>query len=122
MEALRRARIPYVPVHADHIDRDGAGFSVLVLPNVGALSDAQAASIRRFVAHGGALIATGVSSLYDEWGGTRPDFALAGLFGAHATGPDSGRRARICSRSVEEMELGSAAALRFSSPCLPRAS
>jgi hypothetical protein len=93
-EALLRARIPYVPVNADHIDRDGAGFSVLVLPNVGALSDVQAASIRRFVERGGALIATGVSSLYNEWGETRPDFALADLFGAHATGPDSGRRSR----------------------------
>ena len=93
-EALLRARIPYLPVNADYIDRDSAGFSVLVLPNVGALSDAQAASIRRFVERGGALIATGVSSLYDEWGDTRPDFALANLFGAHATGPDSGRRSR----------------------------
>jgi hypothetical protein len=61
---------------------------------VGALSDVQAAAIRRFVERGGALIATGVSSLYDEWGDTRPDFALADLFGAHATGADSGRRAR----------------------------
>ena len=93
-EALLRARIPYLPVNADHIDRDSAGFSVLALPNVGALSDVQAAAIRRFVERGGALIATGVSSLYDEWGDTRPDFALADLFGAHATGADSGRRAR----------------------------
>jgi hypothetical protein len=92
--ALQRARIPYVPVNADHIERDSAGFSVLVLPNVGALSDVQAASIRRFVERGGALISTGVSSLYDEWGDTRPDFALANLFGAHSTGPDSGRRPR----------------------------
>jgi hypothetical protein len=93
-QALLRARIPYLPVNADHIDRDGPGFSVLVLPNVGALSDVQAASIRRFVERGGALISTGVSSLYTQWGDTRPDFALASLFGAHATGPDSGRRPR----------------------------
>jgi hypothetical protein len=93
-EALLRARIPYVPVNAGHIDRDSAGFSVLALPNVGALSDAEAASIRRFVERGGALIATGLSSLYDEWGDPRPDFALADLYGAHATGPDSGRRPR----------------------------
>ena len=40
MHALVRARIPYLPIHADHIDRDAAGLTVLILPNVGALSDA----------------------------------------------------------------------------------
>lgn len=93
-EALRCARIPYAPVNADHIERDGAAFAALALPNVGALSDEQTAAIHRFVERGGGLIATGVSSLYDEWGNTRPDFALASLFGAHAAAPDTGRRAR----------------------------
>ncbi|MGD0498410.1 MAG: alpha-amylase family protein [Bryobacteraceae bacterium] len=93
-QALLRARIPYVPVNAGHIDRDGPGLAVLVLPNVGALSDDQAASIRRFVERGGALIATGVSSLYNEWGDARPDFALASLFGAHAAAPEAGRSSR----------------------------
>jgi hypothetical protein len=60
-----------------------AGISVLILPNYGALSDAQASSLRRFVQTGGALIATGRSSLYDEWGQPRPDFALADLLGCH---------------------------------------
>lgn len=82
--ALVRSRIPYLPVHPDHLERDGPDFSVLVLPNLGALSDAQCASIRRFVERGGSLVATGESTLYDEWGARRPDFALAGLFGAHA--------------------------------------
>ena len=34
----------------------------LVLPNVAAMSDGQAASVRRFVEGGGSLIATGVTS------------------------------------------------------------
>ena len=34
--------------------------------------------IRRFVARGGSLIATGESTLYNEWGDPRPDFALGG--------------------------------------------
>ncbi len=92
-QALIRARIPYLPVNADHIDRDGGGFAALVLPNVGALSDAQCAAIARFVEAGGGLVATGASSLYDEWGDPRADFALAALYGAHAPGPDFGRRA-----------------------------
>lgn len=82
-QALVRARIPYLPVHADHIDRDGKDFSALALPNLGALSDAQLASIRRFVARGGGILATGESSLFNEWGDPRPDYALADLFGAH---------------------------------------
>jgi len=84
-QALIRARIPYLPVHADHVERDSEQFAVLVLPNVGALSDEQCRSIRRFVKRGGSLVATGESTLYDEWGDRRADFALADLFGAHAT-------------------------------------
>jgi hypothetical protein len=86
-QALIRARIPYLPVHADHIERDAAQFSVLVLPNLGAMSEAQVASVRQFVARGGGLIATGQSSLFNEWGDPRPDFALADLFGAHVSDP-----------------------------------
>jgi hypothetical protein len=81
-QALIRARIPYLPVHADHVDRDADRFSALILPNVGAMSDVQVASIRRFVAGGGGLLATGESSLFDEWGDPRHDFALADVFGA----------------------------------------
>ena len=104
-QALIRARIPYMPVHADHIGRytaggdrragqlpaphgyvePPAGLSALILPNVGALSDAQADAVRRFVAAGGGLIATGLTGLYDLEGEARPDFAVADLFGAHAT-------------------------------------
>ena len=65
-QALIRARIPYLPVHADHIDRDANQFSVLVLPNLGALSEAQVDSIRRFVQRGGGLLATGESSLFNN--------------------------------------------------------
>lgn len=93
-QALIRARIPYLPVHADHIDRDAAGLAVLLLPNLGALSDAQCASLRGFVRRGGGLVATGESSRYDEWGDPRPDFALANLFGAHASGVHHGSAGR----------------------------
>jgi hypothetical protein len=86
MHALVRARIPYLPVQVDAIEKHASSLKVLILPNIGALSDAQAASIRRFVQNGGSLIATGHSSRYDEWGDLRPDFALADLFGAHQPG------------------------------------
>ena len=86
MHALVRTRVPYLPIHADDIDRNAANLSLLVLPNVGALSDAQAGSIRRFVDRGGSLLATGDTGLYDEWGDPRPDFVLADLFGCHRIG------------------------------------
>jgi hypothetical protein len=92
IQALIRARIPYVPVCADHIDRDAGEFSALALPNLGALSDEQCAAIRRFSARGGGVVATGATSLFNEWGDARPDFALAGLFGAHASASAFPRR------------------------------
>lgn len=45
-DALIRARIPYLPVHADHVARDAPGLSVLVVPNVGVLTDEQCAALR----------------------------------------------------------------------------
>jgi hypothetical protein len=81
--ALVRARIPYLPVHIDQIERDGAKFSLLILPNIAAMSDPQCDVIRKYVELGGGLIATGRTSRCNEWGDPRHDFALADLFGAH---------------------------------------
>ena len=81
--ALVRARIPYLPVHADHIARDADRFSVLILPNLAALSASQVEAIKHFVERGGGLIATGDASRCNESGEPQSDFALADLFGAH---------------------------------------
>ena len=86
MQAFIRARIPYVPIHIDRIDRDSADLKALVLPNIAAMSDAQCSAVKKFVQRGGSVVATGVTSLYDEWGDPRSDFGLADLFGAHWTG------------------------------------
>ena len=64
--------------------RNAASLRTLILPNIGAMSDAQAAvhpplcSERRI-----AGLATGRTALYNEWGDPRPDFALADLFACH---------------------------------------
>ena len=81
MHALIRARIPYLPVHIDDIGR-GATPAVLILPNIGAMTDQQVEAIRAFVEQGGSIVATGQTSRCDEWGDPRPDFALADLFKA----------------------------------------
>ena len=51
--------------------------------------------IRQFVKNGGGLVATSESSLFDEEGSRRADFALADLFGAPATGESAGSTAPI---------------------------
>jgi Hypothetical glycosyl hydrolase 6 len=85
-QALIRARIPYLPIHADDLEREAPNLAVLILANAGGLSDQQCAAITRFVERGGSLIATGDSTRYNEWGDVRPDFALADLLHVHAEG------------------------------------
>jgi len=91
--ALMRTRIPYVPVHIDSIAREAANLKVLVLPNIAAMSDDQCAAVRKFVADGGALVATGASSLYDQNGDARSDYGLADIYGAHFTGTAGAEKA-----------------------------
>ena len=101
-QALIRSRIPFLPVHADHIERDAKKFSLLILPNLGVMTDAQVASVRRYVAGGGNLMATGESSLYNEWGDPRPDYALSDIFGAHITGKVSALSEDKNARRIQE--------------------
>jgi hypothetical protein len=67
---------------AEHV----APFKVLILPNVASLSDRQCRQLRDYVGRGGSLIATFETSLYDEWGERRADFALSDLFRARFGG------------------------------------
>src|SRR3954447_2522086 len=80
-QALTRARIPYVLVHADDIARDSPALKTLLLPNLGVMTSAQGDAVRAFVRSGGGLVATGATSLLDEWGTARRDFALADILG-----------------------------------------
>ncbi len=90
-QALVEARIPFEMVHDRLLDAAHTSqYRTLVLPNIAALSDAQCAQLRQFVESGGSLVATYETSLYDEWGVRRRDFALADLFGLSATGPAEG--------------------------------
>ena len=79
--ALTRARIAFLPVHADHIQRDLKRFKTLILPDLAVLSDDQLAAIGDFVSTGGNLIYTGATGMLDEWGNVRPHFPLDQLTG-----------------------------------------
>lgn len=65
---------------------DLAGQKVLILPNAASMTDVQAAAIREFVRNGGGLVASLDTSLCNEFGDPRPDFALADVFGVHHSG------------------------------------
>lgn len=83
-QALVRSRIPYVMVHADDVDAMAGKLSVLILPNLAAMSEKQITSIRNFVNRGGHLVATGETSLYNEWGERREEYGLADILKVRA--------------------------------------
>ncbi|MBI3682914.1 MAG: beta-galactosidase trimerization domain-containing protein [Acidobacteria bacterium] len=90
-QALIEARIPFEMAHdrlldAAHIDR----YRALILPNIAALSDGQCRQLLEYVGRGGSLLATLETSLYNEWGEKRKDFALGDLFGVQYAGRTEG--------------------------------
>lgn len=90
IQAMVRARIPYLPVHADHIDRDGPGLALLILPNLAAMTDAQIEAVRRYAGRGGNLLATGETGRYNQWGDPRKEFPFGEPFGVSFTGNTHG--------------------------------
>jgi hypothetical protein len=86
-QVLMQKHIPYDLLADDQLDAAHLRkYRVLILPNVRCLSDREVATLRAFVEGGGNLIGTYATSLHDETGHKRNDFALADVFGAHFTG------------------------------------
>lgn len=86
-QALTEARVPFSLVDDRDLNQALIGrYKVIVLPNIAAMSDSQCTSIRNYVANGGAIVATGETSLYDEMGVLRKNFGLADLFGCDYAG------------------------------------
>jgi len=56
-------------------------YQLVILPNVGCLSDEHAAALREYVRRGGSLLATAETSLFDEDASPRKDFALGDVLG-----------------------------------------
>jgi Hypothetical glycosyl hydrolase 6/Beta-galactosidase trimerisation domain len=90
-QALIESRIPFEMVHDRLLDPAHlAAYKTLILPNLAALSDTQCDQLRSFVSNGGSILATHETSLYDESGKRRNNFALADLFGVDWTGKTEG--------------------------------
>jgi hypothetical protein len=80
--AMIENHIPFEMVNDMLLDEEHLKpFKLLILPNIAALSDAQCEQLRNFVKSGGSIVATFETSLYDEEGKPRKDFALGDLFG-----------------------------------------
>lgn len=81
-QALIEARIPFDIMDSHNInDQTLSKYKAVIFPNVAVLSDEDCAAITRYVDAGGAILASYETSLYDEQGRRRADFALADLFG-----------------------------------------
>jgi putative glycosyl hydrolase-like family 6 (GHL6) protein/glycosyl hydrolase family 42 (putative beta-galactosidase) len=92
-DAVLRTQTPFdvvddVTLEQEPLDR----YAALFLPNVACMSEKTAGRLREYVRGGGQLFATFETSLYDETGIRRGDFALADVFGVSDTrrivGPD----------------------------------
>lgn len=81
-QTLAELHIPFNVVLDEDLDRP-LNYRTLILPNVACMSDGQAASITEFVRKGGSVVATNLTSLYEELYRVRSDFALADVFGVH---------------------------------------
>lgn len=79
--ALTRARIPFLPVHADNIASQVGKLDLLILPGLAAMSEAQCQAVREFAASGGSLVMSGNTGCLDEWGQTQDNFPLADVLG-----------------------------------------
>lgn len=81
--SLQEDHIPYAVVTQRNLARL-SNYRVIVLPNVLVMSDEEVEAFRAYVAGGGALYASGYSSLVADDGTLRKDFGLADVFGVSA--------------------------------------
>ncbi|MBD0689874.1 hypothetical protein [Streptomyces sp. CBMA123] len=87
--ALVYAHVPFDTVPSPGPSAaDLARFTVLPLPNLQAVSDAEAAVLRGFVAGDGTVVVTGPApTALDELGGRRAEFALSDVLGLRLADP-----------------------------------
>lgn len=87
-------------------EADLAAYKVLVMPNAACLDEAQVRAVEGFVRGGGGLVASLDTSLFDEYGTPRQNFALADVLGVDYRGlPEAAPAAR------EEIDVNFAASV-----------
>ena len=85
--ALQQAHLPTDAIWAETMTAAKlARYKVLVLADAKSLAPGEVALVRSWVQAGGTLIATGTTTLCNEWGEPQADYALADVFGVHYRG------------------------------------
>ncbi len=82
-KAMVYEHIPWGVLHEENLSLDGLKrFPVVLLPNVGILSEKDVGLLRRYVEEGGQVVATGLSGCYDRLGNLQSRASLEALAGA----------------------------------------
>ncbi len=90
--ALLDGRFLFDFIHEDRLQLERIGkYKAILLPNTALLSDEQCRQLSDYVNHGGSLVATFETSMFNERNERRDDFGLAEVLGIHAAGPVIGR-------------------------------
>jgi hypothetical protein len=91
-QALMESHIQCVPEFAECMDVNKIKrYKVIIAPDARCLSEKEIDLLDRWVKDGGILIATGSTSLFDEWGRQRKDYALKDAFGVEYKDSTKGR-------------------------------
>lgn len=85
---LLESHIPYEVISERNFDQLH-NYDAVILPHVGALTNTQVETLRQYVAQGGTLISTGETSLFQEQGMQRSNYALADVFAVDIDNVDS---------------------------------
>lgn len=88
--ALQGAHLAFGVITRRQIDAL-ARYKLIVLPNVVRMDEAECAALRAYVAAGGRLYASRLTSLVNAAGRRGGDFALSDLFGAHFAAEERGQ-------------------------------
>jgi len=100
-QTLIQANIPFDIVFDDHLE-DLSKYKVLVLANQESLSNKALEQIKDFVNRGGGLVATGLTSLFDDWRRRRPTFGLIDLFQVEPPPPASRGELPVQKKNIEK--------------------
>jgi len=82
--ALIRSQLNFDVIGETYLKKNLKKYELLILPSVMAMSEESVEIIRQFVKNGGNVLATFDTSLYDEEGKCRKDYALSDVFGVSA--------------------------------------
>jgi len=89
--ALLEGRFLFDFVHQENLTPETLRrYRALLIPNAAYLRESECEAVRNYAEAGGSVLATFETSLYNEWGDARPDFALAELFGVSVAGEPIG--------------------------------